>query len=370
MTWPRRVLHVVPDVAPSRGGPARSVRALVEAQRAAGHDARLLAAHAEGPATEPLELAGWLPGEVPSPRGARRLARAIRGADLVHIHSVWNGTSTLAAWLCRRLGVPYVVAPRGMLSERGLASRRWRKAVYRATVDRRLLRGAAGLHFLSADERDGAHGAPRSVPAVVAPNGVGPCPVVPDPAWYGAWRPAGTRGRPLALFLGRLDPIKGIELQLEALAALPRAGRPALALVGPDFGVRLALEREALRLGVAGDVWFLPPLFGPERFHALAFADAVVITSHYDCCPNVALETVAAGGALVATQGSGVSFLADLGAALVLPRDVASLAPVMAGIRQSPELTAVRAETARAREALAWPRIVEQLAAFYAELAP
>src|SRR5262249_55884366 len=107
-----KVLHVAPSVDPSRGGPARSIPALTAALRDAGVDARLAAAGVRGDGN--YALSHWpVRGEIPDARSRATLDDAISAADLVEIHSLWNGTTSMTAAICRRRQVPYLLTPRG-----------------------------------------------------------------------------------------------------------------------------------------------------------------------------------------------------------------------------------------------------------------
>src|SRR5690606_41166 len=109
----------------------------------------------------------------------------------------------------------------------------------------------------------------------VVPNGV-----VPRPAATDAEREAGRAllgavdGRPLVLFLGRLDPLKGIDLLLEGARVALAQGTPLqVVIAGPDDGCRAALEAQARRLPPQVSVRFAGPLHGAERDLAFAAAD-------------------------------------------------------------------------------------------------
>ena len=94
---------------------------------------------------------------------------------------------------------------------------------------------------------------PRSV--FVAPNAV-----APRPAWPFPERPSGFAGRPVILFVGRLQARKRGDLLLQACAALPAALQPELWIVG-DGPEKASLER------MAGQV-YPPARFFGKRFGA------------------------------------------------------------------------------------------------------
>src|SRR5687767_12011143 len=256
MSFKLRVLHVIPSIAPDHGGPSRSVPHLVKALRQEGIDAVLAAAGGNDEADLPLKHLP-VPGEILTPESKTLLAEEISRADLVEIHSVWNGTSSTAAALCRRAGVPYILTPRGMLDPECVANRAMSKRLYNFLVDDTNIRNASGFHFLSPDERDRAvTGRTLSEAEIaVSPNGAMQA---PEDIPVGVLRELFPQihGRRVMLHLGRLDPIKRVELQIRALAKMPDTQRPVLLLVGPDYGERQRLERIAREEGVESSVVF------------------------------------------------------------------------------------------------------------------
>lgn len=365
-----RVLHVVPSVRPDRGGPARSVPELVRQLRRRGVEASLAAAGASGEAAHALETMS-LPFEVLRRGAARLLEELVAASELVEIHSVWNATVTATAAMCRRRRVPYLITPRGMLDPKCVANHRRAKQLYRWMREGATLDGAAGFHFLSTEERDRAEVRIGTRRAAISPNGIDALPQSGRTRGALRSRLGLPTGSSVLLHLGRLDAIKGIELQMEALALMPEAERPYLVLMGPDFGAGPGLRALAGRLGVSSRISWADPVYGDERFALLGDADLVLLTSHYDCNPMVAGETLAAGGVLLATEGCGVAGLAQAGAAVVVPRDAGILAAELGKLLADPGRRAEigRQGAAHARERLTWDRALDPLLELYEGLA-
>src|SRR5581483_12437297 len=80
------------------------------------------------------------------------VADALRRADVLHIHGLWNGAVWAAAAAARRVGRPYVLSPRGMLAPAALAHDAWREGVAYALKDRSVIRGAGRFHATSRAE--------------------------------------------------------------------------------------------------------------------------------------------------------------------------------------------------------------------------
>lgn len=150
------------------------------------------------------------------------------------------------------------------------------------------------------------------------------------------------------LFVGRLAPVKGLRILLEALAEA-RQTRPGLSLTivgdGPD---RAALEALAAPLGDA--VIFTGALSQADVADRLAASDALVLPSFAEGVPVVLMEAMAAGLPVLATQVAGVPELVENGVSgiLVPPGDSDAL---RAGLLTLADDPARRAEMGRAGRA-------------------
>lgn len=113
----------------------------------------------------------------------------------------------------------------------------------------------------------------------------------------------------LVLFAGRLQPHKGPDIAIKALAQLPSDVR--LVVVGGPSGAGLdhpeALADLAFRLGVQDRVSFLPPVTQTQLADWYAAADVVCVPSHSESFGLVALEAQACGTPVVAAAVGGLT---------------------------------------------------------------
>jgi glycosyltransferase involved in cell wall biosynthesis len=134
----------------------------------------------------------------------------------------------------------------------------------------------------------------------------------------------------LVLFLGRMEPAKGIFDLLEALAAL-RPAVPDVRLVCAGDGDRIAVARYAERLGIAEAVKFTGWV-GPSGKRALLESAAVFAMPSYDAAlPISLLEAMAAGVPVIACAVGGIREVVVDGVSgyLVAPGDSASLSRLL-----------------------------------------
>ncbi|MFC1945596.1 glycosyltransferase [Chloroflexota bacterium] len=117
-----------------------------------------------------------------------------------------------------------------------------------------------------------------------------------------ARRKLGLGGR-IILFVGRLDPLKGLDRLIESMAYLNERHDTSLVVIGGDDEggeEKLHLEALALEKGVAGMLRFegrVPQEALPDYYNA---ADVCVLPSYYESYGLVALEALACGTPVVA----------------------------------------------------------------------
>jgi D-inositol-3-phosphate glycosyltransferase len=181
--------------------------------------------------------------------------------------------------------------------------------------------------------------------------------------------------RPVLLFVGRIQPLKGPDVAIRALAAL---GRPdaILLIVGGASGAEgdgeTARTQELVAdLGLREQVRFVPP----QPHHILSTyyraADIVLVPSRSESFGLVALEAAACGVPVVASAVGGLLSLVDDGMTGILVRSRApeEFAKAIARILDEPALAASMslASAARAKH-YTWSFAAARLRRLYADL--
>jgi D-inositol-3-phosphate glycosyltransferase len=181
---------------------------------------------------------------------------------------------------------------------------------------------------------------------------------------------------PVLLYVGRLQPIKGLETLLEAMRRLPARAR--LLIVGgdqdePENGHGDWLRERVAQLGLTDRVRFL----GPQRQDRLplfyAAADATVMPSYYESFGMVALEAMACGTPVVASRVGGLRTTVRDGATgyLVPEGDPAALADRLRVLLEEPDRRErLGREAVRWAAEHRWPCVAEKVCRLYAELRP
>lgn len=271
---------------------------------------------------------------------ARRIAALVRAtdADLVHANVHWSHLdSILGARLARRRSVL-------LLHEETLPG-----------MGRQLrginVRGADGAVAVSRAVRDGVPAWARDR-VVVVPNGVDTTALAPGPADAAVRRElAADPLRPVVLALCRLDPTKGVDHIIRAVAATPPELGVQLAVVGaPSLDTECEPALRRLGAGLLGDrVRFLGPRHDVGA--VLRAADALAMAGSREGMPLSVLEAQACGTPVVCYPAAGVPEIVahDRTGLLVPAGDIGGLADALARLITEPGLRNRLTDEARER---------------------
>ena len=125
------------------------------------------------------------------------------------------------------------------------------------------------------------------------------------------------------LFVGRLEPMKGVDILLEAYNKLVPMVREqtSLHIVG-DGSERVRLEQLAKDLGIGNRVKFLGYIASPAVYKEFAEAEIFCGLSRSEALGNVFLEAQAARCAVIATNVGGIpDIVKDRSTGLLIPPD-------------------------------------------------
>ena len=169
----------------------------------------------------------------------------------------------------------------------------------------------------------------------------------------------------LFLFLGRIDPNKGVGLLIRAFARL--RGRSRLAIVGPDEGSRRGFERLVARSGIGGSVFFTGPLYAEEKWSAFKDADVYVLPSVHENFGMTVLEAMICDTPVILTEGCGIAPQVKNRAGLVVPYDEEALSQAMRLLAEDAGLREDLAEGGRRliEQEFSWEPVVEKLEDLY-----
>jgi len=261
-----KILHVVPGLGDPANGIAAMATRLADEQRALGAETVL-----KGSCT----------------------CDDCRAADVVFVHSMWTPPVMRACRAALRAGTPLVRVPHGCLNPAALRHSAWKKALV-SPLERHYMRRAVCVLVTTETEKAAVERWVRGVRRVeVVGMGVDDL-LSPD------LPPKGTGEDPKTfLFVGRLHPLKGLDLLLAALPA-----DASLRVIAPDGGQQARYERLARQLGVADRVTFLGVKTGAEKMREMRAADALVLPTHSENFGFAVAESLVVGTPAITTKGA------------------------------------------------------------------
>ena len=249
---------------------------------------------------------------------ASNLDRVNPDTDVVHFHGLWQLDQTWASFRCRRLGIPYIVSPHGMLEPWAWNHKRWKKQPFYRLFERAHLNGANAV--LATSELEAQNLRDFVEASLVKPIPLAlPVDVTPD---YDAARCEldWAEDETVLVYLSRIHKKKGLHLLLKALALLndmPDKTRLVVVGDGPnDYLDRLhrIIDTRAASLPPVewtGSVW------GEQKWRYLQGADLFCLPTHSENFGLVVLEASQVGTPVLTTDQTPWKFLEDWGAGII-----------------------------------------------------
>jgi D-inositol-3-phosphate glycosyltransferase len=146
----------------------------------------------------------------------------------------------------------------------------------------------------------------------------------------------------IALFVGRIVPLKGIEFLLRALQEVTKTLRDVLLVIVGQGKPRYVeyLQQIAVKLGVKDSVIFVGELVNEKLLYsAYAASTVLVLPTRYDVLPTVLLEALALGLPIITTRIKGTSVIKDEVTGLLVDYgDVKQLARAIVRVLQDKNL--------------------------------
>ncbi|TFB82960.1 glycosyltransferase [Cryobacterium levicorallinum] len=379
-------LHTSPGTDPGSGdagGMNVVVRHQAERLAALGHRVTILTRRSAADQPESQQLAEGLTLRFLAAGPARALSKgthenyidefsdrlnALEPVDIIHSHHWFSGMAALP--VARNWGVPHVQSFHSIAADDAspLSAGERAESPGRMRGEARLARESDALVAISAAEAatiSGRLGGSASRTNIVLPG-------VDSNLFSPKRQPAGSAvDRGYAVVAARLQPLKGLDLAIQAIAALPAGLRPDLVVAGDasvDYsGYVEELHQLAERAGLSG-IRFVGPQSHAHLAELFRGARLVLVPSHSETYGLVALEAAASGVPVVASAAGGLrEAVVDGITGLVLEsREPRVWADAMAQILSDPTLARELSLAARKHAlGLDWNRSAASLVRVY-----
>jgi glycosyltransferase involved in cell wall biosynthesis len=380
-----RVLHVIPAVGSLYGGLSKAVLELVEALGQLEIQVDLVTTNANSIEKLDVPLKRWIqkehyriqyfpcwnPGDYKlSTSMSNWLFRHTCDYDIVNTHAIFSLATLPAYWMCQYGQVPYVIHPHGMLETWALSYKSWKKQPYYNLIEKPALQRASTIRVLASREAENIEHLHLNTPLTLLPNGIWKEDFLrlSDPEiLYQAFPQI--RGKTLILFMGRIDPKKGLDLLATAFSKIHHEfPNTHLVLAGPDNNGFLATAQNYfVEAGCLSAVTFTGMLTGAIKSAAFAAADIYVAPSYSEGFSMSVLEGMASGLPCVFTTGCNFPEAAAAKVAHVVEIDAIAIANALTLCLNDPEPAKAMGDRARqfVFENYTWEKIAANLVKTY-----
>ena len=255
----------------------------------------------------------------------KKIQQLVEEADVIHIMGHWGVLNALVYLAARFSNKPYVVCPAGALPLFGRSQ--IIKRVYNWVIGYAIIRNASAWIAVTKSEfsQFKAYGVDESKITVI-PNGINVdnFPSVESQIFINKYN---LPDAPIILFMGRLNPIKGPDILLDAfIQAQKDLDSYHLVFVGPDGGMLSVLQKQAQEADVAEKVHFVGYVGGDDKSAAYHAADLLVVPSRQEAMSIVALEAMVCGTPILLTDQCGFSEIKSINPNLEVTVDADKIA--------------------------------------------
>jgi glycosyltransferase involved in cell wall biosynthesis len=384
-----RILHVVPYMHPSAGGPPVVVENFVREADRLGHHSRIISTpfYCSGDANALLgrlnELAPttFLTGAEIFPfisrAGAAKIGAQVDDADIVHVHTLWSPLNISVRRACSQYSRPYLLMPHGMLDPYSLSVKGLKKTMYLQAFERHNIAGAQRMIYTTPEEQRLAELSGLRMPeGSLIPLGASassvPRNVLRSQFLTRYPRAAGRRN---LLFLGRLHHKKGLDRVINCLPALKEAVPDILVVVAGDgdAGYTRHIKQLVSASGLDDCVMFTGRLDGELKWASFAAADLFLLPSRQENFAITVAEAMQMGVPVVITDKVNTwPYVKEAGAGIVLVEDdiAVSLGAAIEGLlKNEPERVRMGLQgSIYARERLTWDASARKLVVCYEQV--
>ena len=256
-----KILTFISSLDINAGGPSRSVPILVKGLAELGMDVTLMTIYSENMNVHALEGTTAKLKLLEPSFSRSEIAQYLKDEKfhLIQIQSMWELPYHKVMVEARRLGIPYIVTPRGMLEPWSLSQKKWKKKLAWWLYQRNDVQKSVCVFTTAKMEADHISNLGITTSRAVIPNGIEtdsyPCKTSIDVV------------NKQVLFLSRVHVKKGIEILFDAWKLIHSEFADWQLFVvgnGEDEYIQ-SLENRVELLGLKDSIRILPPVFGNDK---------------------------------------------------------------------------------------------------------
>lgn len=218
--------------------------------------------------------------------------------DILHLHGVWMHPQYIASKIAYEKSIPYLITPHGMLESWLWENGTLKKKLYFNLVIKKYFLNANVIHAITPDEKNNLYTLLNHKNIQVIPNSIS----YTEIDSFGIKKQSSEK---YILFVGRLDPKKGIDLLIRAFAKI-NPKNVKLKIAGPANNYQHELIELAKDLDIESKVEFLGMVSGAEKYQLYKDAWVFVAPSYSEVVGMVNLEAGILETPVITTHQTGL----------------------------------------------------------------
>jgi len=376
-----KILHVTSSISPEGGGVATAVAGITSTLVDKSVECTVFSTVGARVGTNPYRLEGVETHLFQTSQLDRfwrghsfklksSLGQIISSYDLIHIHELWTYPGLAAYQVAKSTNKPYVVTPHGFLDPKRLSHKSFKKRPYMKLIERNILNQASTLFALTITEKEHIRNLGISSPISVIPNGVFPEMFNTLPLQAGVLNKLSqVKGKYIILYMGRIHPLKGIDLLVEAFGEITSVRDDVcLVIAGEDeVGYRSHVELKLSNLGVLDQTIFTGLLNETDKIAILGTADIFVLPSYSEGFSMALLEAMASSLPVIITDKCYFPEVRTSDAGFIIKTESNQLRDALMNFLENPEK--IKQMGKRGRELVSqkytWDKVVDQIKLIY-----
>jgi glycosyltransferase involved in cell wall biosynthesis len=353
-----KILHVIPSISPSLGGPTTVVLNLVKALLNNGVEAEIVTTNHNGsqpfdvPLYRKIEYQGvpvwFLPHFSPpmkefifSPAMTKWLWQNINNYDILDNHYLFSYAPSAAAAIAKWHNIPYTIRTQGQLTSWALTQSKLKKQIYSMLLERRNLNNAAAIHCTTEAEAIDVRKYGIKAPIIKLPLGVEQVAVNQRAKLQLHSLYDISPQTPIILFLSRLRHNKCPDMLIKALSLINTNSLEFHLLIAgsgePDY--INYLKQLLISLKLNNRVTFTGFVQNEQKNLLLQGADLFVLPSVSENFSIATAEAMAAGLPVIVTPGVQLApEIIAANAGLVVEQNIDALLGGISKLLSSPKL--------------------------------
>ena len=300
-----------------------------------------------------------------SPELLKQCKKLLPEVDIVLISSVWTWYGVKVGKACQKAGVPYVMYSHGTRAQdRVKMQGRIKKTLWWHIFDRKLYDNAALIVAITQEEKEELKSIGVKAPIEVIPNGIGSSPHVDNAREHIKKRYGIKNDSEIVFFLGRIEPIKGVDIAIKAMQKVAaQCSNAILVVAGPEKdGLQREMEQLAESLGLSEKIIFTGSVKGDDKWALFQEAEVLVLPSITEVLAMSVLEALECGVPVVLTQKHAWPEIIEAEAGIITDRNPQAVADALIKLLSDEKLRVSMGCKGKklVEEKFRWPKIAQR----------